>query len=210
MVSSLPYGASYFGYLRRALWMARPYAPEWRPVGDLGPVVGHLLPAGGGVVVVRGCVRGSAEDAGNSSAGCDRWRSSPASQTPACVCRGVALLCAFYLQQTPVGKWLLEFARRRPCLRVGLWSTLAFVGHRSPQCGRSRGDLRVPQPIYPKWAPSSTWPNTWRFQGERVMVPFRLGAYVSVETLSGGEGVPGWQVRKVYSDQMMREGFQLL
>src|SRR5262249_23336038 len=32
-----PYGAFYFGYLRRALWMARPYAPEWRPVWDLGP-----------------------------------------------------------------------------------------------------------------------------------------------------------------------------
>ena len=32
-----PYGNAYLQYLRRALWMSRPFAPEWRPIWDLGP-----------------------------------------------------------------------------------------------------------------------------------------------------------------------------
>jgi hypothetical protein len=117
----------------------------------------------------------------------------------------VVWLCyaPFYLQQTPVGKWLLEFAQRRRPFVLAAWSTLAFVSIVA-SVRQKPWDLRVPQPIYPVGAVE--YLAEQRFQGN-VMVPFRLGAYVSWKLYPAVKVSLDGRYEEVYSDQMMREGF---
>jgi hypothetical protein len=198
-----PYGPSYFSYLRRALWMARPFAPEWRPVWDLGPVwvTCFLLAIGVAVYAV-------------ASAGV---RKTPgifplaASAAEAAMHRkllpvfAVVWLCyaPVYLQQTPVGKWLLEFAQRRRRFVLAAWSALAAVSIVAA-VRQKPWELRVPQPIYPVGAVQ--YLTEQRFQGN-VLVPFRLGAYVSWKLYPAVRVSLDGRYEEVYSDRVMREIF---
>jgi hypothetical protein len=198
-----PYGISYFGYLRRALWMARPYAPEWRPVWDLGAAWVICFAAALGVVLYSAIAAG--------------LRKMPAilplvaTAVEAALHRkllpafAVTWICytPFYLQQTPAGQWLLEFIARRRRFALVAWTALACA---SVVAGlrQKPWELRVPQPIYPVGAV-----NYLAEQGFRgnVMVPFRLGAYVSWKLYPAVKVSLDGRYEEVYSDDVMRQIF---
>jgi hypothetical protein len=198
-----PYGTSYFGYLGRALWMARPYAPEWRPVWDLGPlwVICFLV----AVITVGYAV---------ASIGVRRTPGI----LPLLGAAGEALLhrkllpvfavvwfcCApFYLHQTPAGQWLVQFAQRRRRFVLAAWTVLALAG--SVAAARQKAwELRVPQPIYPVGAVQ--YLAQQRFQGN-VMVPFRVGAYLSWKLYPAVKVSLDGRYEEVYSDEVMRRIF---
>jgi hypothetical protein len=198
-----PYGASYFGYLRRALWMTRPYAPEWRPVWDLGLVwVICFLLAVGIVLYVFASV---------GVRGTPGILPLAASAAEAALHRkllpvfAVVWLCyaPVYLQQAPVGKWLLEFAQRRRRFVLAAWSALAVVSMVAA-VRQKPWELRVPQPVYPVGAVE--YLAKQRFQGN-VLVPFRLGAYVSWKLYPAVKVSLDGRYEEVYPDHVMREIF---
>jgi hypothetical protein len=169
-----PYGPSYFGYLRRALLMARPYAPEWRPVWDLGSL--WVICFGVAVAVVAYAL---------AAAG---TRKLPgilplaATAVEATLHRkllplfAVAWICyaPFCLQQTAAGRWIIEFTQRRSRFAIAVWVSLACVCL-AAAVRQKPWDLSVPQPMYP--VGPVQYLKEQNFKGN-VMVPFRLGAYV--------------------------------
>ena len=203
LVGMTPYGPSYFGYLRRALWMARPYAPEWRPVWDLGSVwvIGFLLAVG--LVVYAVASVGVRKTPGilplAATAG------EAAMHRKLLPVFAVAWLCyaPFYLQQTPAGRWLVKFSQRRRHFVLVAWTALAAVSFVAAVRQRP-WELRVPQPIYPVGAVE--YLADQRFQGN-LMVPFRLGAYVSWKLYPAVKVSLDGRYEEVYSDEVMREIF---
>lgn len=170
-----PYGTSYFTYLGRALLMTRTYAPEWRPAWDLGPFW-MICFAGALAVVVYSVV----------SAGIDKTTGIlplAATVVEAALHRkllplfAVAWLCyaPYYLQQTEAGQWVVRFVNRRRRFTVAAWATITCVCLVAA-LRQKPWELFVPQPIYP--VGPVKYLAEQRFAGN-VMVPFRLGAYVS-------------------------------
>lgn len=198
-----PYGASYFGYLRRALWMARPYAPEWRPVWDLGPVwvICFLLTL---VVVIYAVVSvGVRKIAGIlplAAAACEATLHRKLLPVYA-----IVWLCyaPSYLQQTPLGRWLLQFTERRRRFLITAWSTLATVCIVTA-VREKPWELRLPQPIYPVGA--AEYLSQQGFQGN-LMVPFRVGAYVSWKLYPKLKVSLDGRYEEVYPDEVMRRVF---
>lgn len=170
-----PYGPAYFGYLRRALVMARPYAPEWRPVWDLGPLWVVCFAAAIAVVVYVVVAAGMRKMPG--------FVPLIATSVEALLHRkllplfAIAWICyvPFYLQQTAAGSWIVEFTRRRSRFAVGVWATLTCVCLVAT-IRQKPWELSVPQPIYP--VGPVQYLAQQKFEGN-VLVPFRLGAYVS-------------------------------
>ena len=170
-----PYGKSYFGYLRRALVMNRPYVPEWRPIWDLGVWWTSCFALA--VAVVLYCVW---------SLGVRKILGIfplVATALEAALHRkllplfAVAWLCCvpFYLQQTDVGRWIAQFVRRRARFALAGWGVLMCASIVAAVRQRP-WDLSVPQPIYPVGAVN--YLREQNFRGN-LMVPFREGAYVS-------------------------------
>jgi hypothetical protein len=198
-----PYGASYFGYLRRALWMPRPYAPEWRPVWDLEPVWVVCLVAALGVVLYAVVAAGLRNTPGIL----------PLAATAVEATLHRKLLPVFavvwfcytpsYLQQTPVGQWLLAFLTRRRRFAILAWTALACA---SLVAGvrQKPWELRVPQPIYPVGAVN--YLAAQGFQGN-VMIPFRLGAYVSWKRYPAVKVSLDGRYEEVFSNDVMRQIF---
>jgi len=170
-----PNGTDYFGYLRRGLFMQRPYSPEWNSFLTLGnaSLFAFLLAV---AVAVYGLVR-------------VRWNSASgalilfATALEAALHRkmlpffAVAWLCYVpgYLQPTKAGKWWLGFSTRWPRFLSVAWGAFAIVCLLAAI--RSRPwELVVPQPLYPVGAVQ--YLGGQKFSGN-LMVPFRLGAYVS-------------------------------
>ena len=170
-----PYGVVYFGYLKRALLMARPYAPEWGAVWSLGGMwtagfIAALLVAA-------------------YSAWSMGWRGMPgilvlvATAVEAAVHRkllplfAVTWLCYVpgYLQEAPLGKWWTEFAHQRRRFLSLAWTVFACVCLVAAIRQRP-WDLAVPQPLYP--VGPVQYLAKQKFTGN-LMVPFRQGAYVS-------------------------------
>ncbi len=170
-----PYGTAYLTYLKRALAMARPYAPEWRPVWDLGPewtmaFVVAVVIAGYAVV----------------SAGLRRAAGIlilMATAVEAALHRKLLPLFAIawlsyvpsLLQETPLGGWLVQFSRRRGRFMRVAWTVFACICLVAA-LRQKPWQLRVPQAIYPVGAVEYVARHDFR---GNVMVPFRLGAYVS-------------------------------
>jgi hypothetical protein len=170
-----PYGMTYLVYLRRALAMARPFAPEWRPVWDLGPAwtVGFviaLLIAGYAVVSV-----GLRRAAGTLVL--------TATAVEAVLHRKLLPLFAiawlsyvpWLLQETALGAWLMQFLRRRSRFMRTAWMIFACICL-TAVLRQKPWQLRIPQAMYPVGAVEYLARHD--FHGN-VMVPFRLGAYVS-------------------------------
>jgi len=170
-----PYGVQYFGYLRRALLMSRPYAPEWGSVWGLGTVWSVCFIAA--VLIALYSIL---------SIG---WHRAPgvfvlaATAAEGALHRkllplfAVAWLCYVpsYLQETALGKLWVEFSQRRSRFLSVAWIAFAVV------CAvaairQKPWDLVVPQPPYP--AGPVQYLAEQNFAGN-LMVPFRLGAYVS-------------------------------
>jgi len=170
-----PYGTAYFAYLRHALMMARPYAPEWRPIWDLGAAwtIAFLI----AVVIVLCTV---------VSIGFRRAMGIlplTATAVEAALHRkllpffAIVWLCyvPFFLQQTSPGRWFAQFTQRRSHFMRVAWLVFACVCLVAA-VRQKPWSLSVPQPIYP--VGPVDYLARQQFSGN-VMVPFRLGAYVS-------------------------------
>ena len=170
-----PYGPEYFVFLKRALTMARPYAPEWGSIFGLGSLaVAAFLVA----VAVASC---SAWSAG--------WHRAPgvfvlaATAIEAAIHRkllplfAIAWLCYVpaYLATTGFVEWWAEFSHRRSRFLSAAWITLACVCALAA-IPRKPWALAVPQPLYP--VGPVQYLARQHFAG-KLMVPFRLGAFVS-------------------------------
>jgi hypothetical protein len=170
-----PYGLRYFRYLHRALSMARPYAPEWRPVYGLG----STLTAGFIAVVLLALY--SAWSVGWPRATGIFVLASTAVE--AALHRkllplfAVAWLCYVpaYLQATSLGMWWVQFTRRRAGFLATAWIAFIFVCVLAA-IRQKPWNLDVPQPLYP--VGPVRYLAKQKFAGN-LMVPFRLGAYVS-------------------------------
>lgn len=198
-----PYGNAYLQYLRRALWMSRPFAPEWRPIWDLGPawvicfiaavaVVFYVLVAVGvrrtpGILPLAATAVEATMHRKLLPVFAVLWLS----YTP------------FYLQQTPAGRWILQFVQRRGCFAMAAWTALGCVAIIFGARQRP-WQLRVPQPIYPVGAVD--YLTDQHFQGN-AMVPFRLGAYVSWKLYPAVKVSLDGRYEEVYSNEVMRQIF---
>ena len=173
--SLTPYGMSFFGYLRRALVMARPYAPEWQSIWVLG--AGWTFSFTVAAVVILYCLR---------SLGIRKLVGIlplAATAVEAMLHRkllplfAVAWLCfvPFYVSQTAAGRWIVQFVQRRARFTVAAWALLGCASVVAA-VRQKPWELFVPQPIYPVGAVN--YLREQKFTGN-LMVPFRLGAYVS-------------------------------
>jgi len=170
-----PYGLSYFGYLRHALVMARPYAPEWQPTWVLGAWWTFSFTVAAAVVLY--CLR---------SVGIRKLVGIlplAATAVEAMLHRkllplfAIAWLCymPFYLSQTAAGGWIVQFVQRRTRFTVAAWAPFGCASVVAA-IRQKPWELSVPQPIYPVGAVN--YLREQSFSGN-LMVPFRLGAYVS-------------------------------
>ncbi len=198
-----PYGTSYFGYLKRALLMSRPYAPEWRPVWDLGPF--WVICFGLAVSVILYALK---------SAG---LRNLPgilplaATAVEAALHRkllplfAIAWICyvPFYFQQTPAGRWMLGFMQRRSRFVQLAWATLGCVCLVAT-VRQQPWEISVPQPIYP--VGPVQYLSAHKFKGN-VMTPFRLGAYVSWKLFPAVRVSLDSRYEEAYPDQVMGDIF---
>jgi hypothetical protein len=199
-----PYGVGYFSYLRRALLMARPYAPEWDSVWGLGPAwTAALLVA---VLVAAFSI----------------WsvglRSAPGS---AVLCTTVVeavlhrkLLPLFavlwfcyvpsYLQETGPGKWWIEFAKRRSRFLAVTWIVFASVCV-TAAVRQKPWNLVIPQPLYP--VGPVQYLAKEKFTGN-LMVPFRLGAYVSWKLYPAVKVSLDSRYEVAYPDRIVKQVFE--
>ena len=170
-----PYGIGYFRYLKRALLMARPYAPEWSAVWSLGSAWTACFISAVLVAVYSVWLTG--------------WRGSrdvfilAATASEAAIHRkllplfAVAWLCYVpgYLQEAAWGNWWIRFAQRRWRFLSVTWILIACVCV-AAAIRQKPWDLDVPQPLYP--VGPVQYLAKQKFAGN-LMVPFRQGAYVS-------------------------------
>jgi hypothetical protein len=170
-----PYGAAYFLYLKRALLMPRPYSAEWGGVTHLGAMWFTAY-----VVAILIAV------AAASYAGWLRARGLPWLAITAAAAGmhrkllplfAIAWLCYVptYVQPTRAGLWWQSFAYRRRLFLVSVWAFVACICAYAA-CRDQIWELQVPQPLYPVGAVE--YLGNEKFHGN-LMVPFRIGAYVS-------------------------------
>jgi hypothetical protein len=198
-----PYGASNFVYLRRALSMSRPYSGEWGPVLSLGPVwtacflAALLLTAYG---VVRARIRNAPGllplAAAAAEAALHRkllplfavlWLS----YTPA------------YLQRTGIGNWTLAFMQRRRGFVLAAWTILACASLVAA-IRQKPWQLTVPQPFYPVGPVKYLAEQRWR---GNLLVPFRLGAYVSWKLYPAVKVALDSRYEEVFPDDVVKTVF---
>ena len=170
-----PYGLSYFSYLRRALVMARAYAPEWRPIWVLGAWWTFSFAVA--VAVVFYCFRsvGIRKLAGILPLAATALEAMQHRKLLPLF--AVAWLCfvPFYLSQTAAADWIVQFVQRRMRFTIAAWALFGCASMVAAVRQRP-WELFVPQPTYPVGAVN--YLREQNFRGN-LMVPFRLGAYVS-------------------------------
>lgn len=170
-----PYGAQYFTYLRRALFMPRPYAPEWGPLWGLGWAWSICFLVAIGAAIWAGYSAGWSQSTGIFLIG--------ATAVEAILHRkllpffAIAWICYVprFMQQSKLGEWWIHFAELRPRFLALAW--IGFGGICAFAAIRQRPwELVVPQPPYPVGA--IQYLSEQKFSGN-LMTPFRLGAYAS-------------------------------
>ncbi len=198
-----PYGNAYFQYLRRALWMSRPFAPEWRPVWDLGPVWGICFVGAVAVVLYVLVAVGIRRTPGILPLAATAFEATLHRKLLPVFAILWLSYTPFYLQDTPAGRWFLQFVQRRHYFAMAAWTALGCVAMISGIRQRP-WRLRVPQPIYPVGAVE--YLTDQHFQGN-AMVPFRLGAYVSWKLYPSVKVSLDGRYEEVYSNEVMRQIF---
>ena len=170
-----PYGQQYFVFLDRALTMSRPYVAEWGAIWGLGRPMAAAFIIG---VIVAIC-----------SAWSSGWHRSSgvfvllATAVEAALHRKLLPLFAIawfcyvpaYLPATALGKWWSEFSLRRTRFLSAAWLAFACICLLAA-VPRKPWHLAVPQPLYP--VGPVQYLAQQKFAGN-LMVPFRVGAYVS-------------------------------
>lgn len=198
-----PYGAAFFLYLKRGLFMPRPYSPEWEAVSHLGPVwVGAFA-----VAVLVALV--SARSAGWLQARGALWLGATA--LVAAMHRkllpffAITWLCYVpsYVQATQAGRWWQSFADRRRNFITAVWALVACICVYVAWSERV-WQLQVPQPLYPVGAVQ--YLSKQRFEGN-LMVPFRVGAYVSWKLYPAVRVSLDSRYEVAYPNEVVQRGF---
>jgi hypothetical protein len=198
-----PYGPGYFRFLERALLMARPYAPEWGPVWGLG------RPLTTGFIIALIVATYSAWSVGWHRASGVLILAATAMEAgfhrKLLPLFAIAWFCYVpgYLAATAAGQWWAGFAKRRPRFLGAAWIALACA------CGlaairQQPWDLVVPQPLYP--VGPVQYLAKQKFAGN-LMVPFRLGAYVSWKLYPSVKVSLDSRYEVAYPDPVVRQIF---
>ena len=198
-----PYGLSYFVYLRGALSMNRTYSAEWSPVWSLGLLWMVCFLAALLIVVC------AALEAGLRNL---PWLAPLAATAAEAMLHRkllpifaiVWLSCVpFYLQRTRFGKWTLVLLSRRRTFMLVAWAALGFVSVVAA-VRQKPWRLFVPQPLYPVGPVKYLGDQHWH---GNLMVPFRLGAYVSWKLYPAVKVSLDSRYEEVFSDDVVRSIF---
>jgi len=173
--SLTPYGWSYVSYLRRALSMSRPYSAEWGGMWHMGFPWTFCFLAAVTLTVYSAIAAGLRHTPG--------LLPLAATAVEAALHRkhlplfAVVWLCCtpVYLQRTGLGEFSRGFVQKRRGFVVAAWTALACASLVAA-IRQKPWHLSVPQPLYPVGAVK--YLAEQHCQG-KLMVPFRLGAYVS-------------------------------
>jgi len=198
-----PYGIAYFAYLRHALFMPRPFSPEWNSVLTPGTNSSAafgmaLLVAAYAVIAGRsGSVDGISILLVTTIEGALHRKLLPLF--------AIAWLCYVpsYLGATNAGNWWARFCERRLRFCAVAWGVFAcvclFVAVR-----QKPWQIVVPQPLYP--VGPVQYLAEQKFSGN-VLVPFRLGAYVSWKLYPSVKVSLDSRYEVAYSDIVMKKIF---
>ena len=198
-----PYGIAFFAYLRHALFMPRPFSPEWSSVLTLGTesaaaFVVALLAAAYALVTRRsGRVDGISILLITAIEGALHRKLIPLF--------AIAWLgyVPSYLGSTNAGNWWAQFCTRRSRFCAIAWGVFAcaclFVAAR-----QEPWKIVVPQPLYP--VGPVQYLADQKFSGN-VLVPFRLGAYVSWKLYPSVKVSLDSRYEVAYSDVVMKQIF---
>lgn len=198
-----PYGIAYFAYLRHALFMSRPFSPEWSSVLTLGMNSSAafglaLLIAAYAVIAGRsGRVEGISILLVTAIEGALHRKLLPLF--------AVAWLCYVpsYLQATSVANWWAQFCGRRSRFCALAW-TIFGCACVFATVRRDPWKLVVPQPLYP--VGPVQYLADQKFSGN-VLLPFRLGAYVSWKLYPAVKVSLDSRYEVAYSDVGMKQIF---
>jgi hypothetical protein len=198
-----PYGIAYFAYLRHALFMPRPFSPEWSSVLTLGTNSSTafglaLLVAAYAVTAGRsGSIDGISILLVTTIEGALHRKLLPLF--------AIAWLCYVppYLGATNAGNWWARFCERRSRFCAVAWGVFAcvclFVAVR-----QKPWQIVVPQPLYP--VGPIQYLAEQKFSGN-MLVPFRLGAYVSWKLYPSVKVSLDSRYEVAYSDIVMKKIF---
>ena len=198
-----PYGIAFFAYLRHALFMSRPFSPEWSSVLTLGTESSAafalaLLVAAYALVTGRpGRVDAISILLVTAVEGAFHRKLLPLF--------AIAWLCYVpsYLGVTNVGNWWAQFCARRSRFCAIAWGVFAcaclFVAVR-----QKPWKIAVPQPLYP--VGPVQYLADQKFSGN-VLVPFRLGAYVSWKLYPSVKVSLDSRYEVAFSDVVMKQVF---
>jgi hypothetical protein len=198
-----PYGFSYFHYLRRALFMARPYSPEWRSFLTLTPPLATAFALALLVAFYsawRGgwrCAQGLPIVVATAIEGALHRKLMPLF--------AIVWLCYVpsYLQQTAIGAWWLRFySSRRKFMSLG-WAGLACLCLLAA-VRQNPWKLSIPQPPYP--VGPVLYLHQQKFTGNLV-VPFRIGAFVTWKLYPAVKVSLDSRYEVTYSDMVMKQIF---
>jgi len=200
-----PYGADYLRYLRRALFMARPFAPEWRPIWDLGPWWVFCFVVATALAVYSVAAVGMRRSSGILVLA--------ATVVEATLHRkllpffALAWLCyvPFQLQRTGLGEFLLRFMTRRRQFVLVAWLLLAGASLVAA-IRQKPWNVFVPQPIYP--VGPVNYLGEQKFSGN-LLVPFRMGAYVSWKLFPAVKVSLDGRYEETYSNEVVETVFYL-
>jgi len=202
-----PYGLGYFRYMARALTMSRPRIPEWDPAWSLGATATVFF-AVMVIIAIYAVARAG-------------WRVPgvlllPAAAAEALLHRkmlpffAIAWVCyvPVYARQTEPGKWVDHFAGKRKHFLVLAWTVLIAVC--LVVAARQRfWETRVPQgesdASYPVGA--TEYLAQQHFHGN-LMVPFRVGAYVSWKLYPAVKVSVDSRYEVAYPDQWVEQVFR--
>jgi hypothetical protein len=174
-----PFGPAYIRYIVSALAMTRPYIQEWRPVWIFGPLRTAMFLAA--VVIAAYSV---AKIGVRRAPGLLMVIATAVQATlhfklmPLFAIAWISHVPA-YLQQTPIGQWIINFTQRRYAFVLSVWLMVTVI-YLTPAIRSQFWRMRVPQSnttfAYPVGAVE--YLAQQHFAGN-LMVPFRQGAYVS-------------------------------
>jgi hypothetical protein len=198
-----PYGSAYFHYLRRAVFMPRPYSPEWSSFLTLG---GPLAIAFVTALLIG--IYAALE------AGWERAQGLPillvtliegALHRKLMPLFAIAWLCYVpaYLQRTPFAAWWMAFCSRR---RRFVSFACAFFACACVFAGLRQRPWRlfVPQPLYP--VGPVLYLQQQKFAGN-LLVPFRVGAFISWKLYPAVKVSLDSRYEITYSDTVMKQIF---
>lgn len=198
-----PYRFAYFAYLARALPMSRPVSAEWGGIWNLGPLWVVCFLASLALAAYALATAGIRNAPGLLPLAATAIEA--AFHRKLLPIFAVIWLCytPIYLAHTKLGESCRLFMQRRHAFVLGAWVALACVSIVAAVRGKP-WQLSVPQPIYPV--------GPVKYLAEQhaegnLMVPFRLGAYVSWRLYPAVKVSLDSRYEEVFPDPVVRAVF---